>query len=209
MQDIRLRIAAAALLSYAAFAGISGAGLAAVWLLFFSHRGYMLTRIRRIFPLLAVITFFAIVLELTGGGGVDYGIRMTVLVVTGLWLYCEYRNGEFLQFGTWLLGEGTGFELGILAEMGMQSLDMLVVDYDRIRQAQALKGIHRGIRSLVPAGTVLISGALARAEETAELMAVRGYRRGGTLRLTFVTPEYDIVAGSAALCVAGIAFILR
>ena len=91
----------------------------------------------------------------------------------------------------------------------MQSLDMLVVDYDRIRQAQALKGIHRGIRSLVPAGTVLISGALARAEETAELMAVRGYRRGGTLRLTFVTPEYDIVAGSAALCVAGIAFILR
>ena len=144
---------------------------------------------------------------LTGGEGILYGTRMVVIVLVGLWLYTEYHAGEFLHLGTWLLGEGAGFELGMLAEMGLQSLDVLVSDIARIRQAQDLKGMKWGIRSLVPAGTVLLHGALSRADETAELMAVRGYTGGGTLCPEFITTQSDIVAGFMALCVAIIVFI--
>ena len=207
MQDVRIRTGAAVLLSCAAFSGIVGAGATIIWLLFFSHPREMLKRIHRIFPLLIVITFFAIVMGLTGGEGILYGARMMVIVLVGLWLYSEYHTGDFLHLGTWLLGEGTGFELGMLAEMGLQSLDILVSDLARIRQAQDLKGLRWGIRSLVPAGTVLLHGALSRADETAELMAVRGYTRGGTLCPEFITPKSDIVAGLMALCVAIIVFI--
>jgi energy-coupling factor transport system permease protein len=89
----------------------------------------------------------------------------------------------------------------------MQSLDLMVSDFSRIRQAQKLKGTCWGIRSLVPAGSIIIHGALRRADETAELMAVRGYTRGGSCCPVFETPVRDIVAGLAALCMGIIAFV--
>jgi uncharacterized membrane protein len=73
--------------------------------------------------------------------------------------------------------------------------------------AAMLKRITPGYKVLVPAGLVLVSGALSRAGQTTELLAVRGYRNGGTLCPAFVTTRADRIAGLCALCVLIIAII--
>jgi energy-coupling factor transport system permease protein len=207
MQDVRIRTGVAALLSLGAFVSIHGAVAVFIWWLIFTKRAQIIKKIRLIFPLVVLIAFFSIVLELTGGGGLSYLVRMMVIILIGMWMYCEQQKGEFLNLGVWLFGDKAGFELGMLAEMGIQSLDSLVSDITRIRMAECLKGIRWGIQSLVPAGLVLVHGALSRADDAAELMAVRGYHNGGTLCPQFVTTTRDIAAGLCAICVAIIAFI--
>jgi hypothetical protein len=207
MQDIRLRAGAAALLSIAAFTSITGAVVVLIWWLTFSRPLQVLRKMRMVIPAIILIAFFGLVLELSGGGGFSYCLRMSVIILIGAWVYTGYHEGEFLRLGTWLLGKKTGFDLGMTAEMGMQSLELMVSDFARIRQAQELKGIRFGLRSLVPAGSILIQGALRRADETAEIMAIRGYTRGGSYCPVFETPVMDIIAGIAALCMGIIAFV--
>jgi energy-coupling factor transport system permease protein len=89
----------------------------------------------------------------------------------------------------------------MVAEMGIQSLSSVTADLDRIRIAEKIKGMRWGVHSLVPAGLVLVHGALGRAEDTAELLAVRGYRSGGALCPKFITTTIDCVAG---LCAVGV-----
>jgi energy-coupling factor transport system permease protein len=146
-----------------------------------------------------MIAFFSLVLEIFGGNGLSYFWRMTVIILIGMWVFGEQKSGEFLNIGVWLFGTRTGFDLGMVAEMGIQSLSSVTADFDRIRIAEQIKGRQWGVRSLVPAGLVLVHGALGRAEDTAELMAVRGYRSGGTLTPDFKTRTFDVVAGLCAL----------
>ena len=207
MQDIRLRIGAAALLSFVAFANLTGALLVFIWWLAFSRPIQVLKKIRIAVPAIILVAFFGLILELTGGGGFSYCARMAVIILIGAWLYAEYRQGEYLGLGTWLGGKNTGFDCGMVAEMAMQSLDLMAADLPRIRQAQELKGMGWGVRSLVPAGSILIRGALRRADETAELMAVRGFRRGGSCCPLFTTTRRDIAAGIAAVCIGVIAIV--
>jgi len=207
MQDIRLRAGTAALLSLVAFSSITGAVVVFIWWLTFSRPLQVLRKMRMVIPAIILILFFSFILEITGGGGISYCLRMTIIILVGAWVYSEYHQGEFLKLGTWLLGKKTGFDLGMIAEMGMQSLDMMVSDFSRVRQAQELKGIRWGIRSLVPACSILIRDALRRADETAELLAVRGYTQGGSYCPVFETPKKDIIAVIAALCMGIIAFI--
>jgi energy-coupling factor transporter transmembrane protein EcfT len=207
MQDIRLRAGAAALLSLAAFSSITGAVIVFIWWLAFSHPLRVIRKMRMVIPAMILILFFGTVLEFTGGGGVSYCLRMTVIILIAAWVYTAYRQGEFLRLWTWLLGKKTGFDLGMIAEMAMQSLEMMASDFSRIRQAQELKGTRWGIGSLVPACSILIHNALRRADETSELMAVRGYTCGGSYCPAFETNKKDILAGIAALCMGIIAFI--
>jgi energy-coupling factor transporter transmembrane protein EcfT len=207
MQDVRIRIGVAAILSGAAFFTIEGALAAFIWWLVFSHPLEVLKRMRVVFPVVIMIVFFSIIMEMTGGGGFSYSIRMIVILLIGMWLYCEYHKGEFLHLGTWMFGDRAGFELGMLAEMGMQSLDMLSSDFVHIRQAQELKGVRLGVRSLIPTGIILVQGTLRRANDAAELMAVRGYTRGGTFCPEFSTTTRDILEGLFALCMVIISFI--
>jgi hypothetical protein len=207
MQDVRIRTGTAALLSFAAFTSILGAGVVFLWWLLFAHPLQLVKKMRVILPVILLIVFFGIVLELSGGGGTSYCLRMVVVVLIGTWLFSGYRTGDFLHLGTWLFGERSGFELGMTAEMGMQAVRLLAADLDRIKRAQELKGLHWGIRSLVPAGMILVRDALRRADESAELLAVRGYVHGGTFRPVFITPKGDIIAGLAALCMGIISFI--
>jgi energy-coupling factor transporter transmembrane protein EcfT len=207
MQDIRLRAGAAALLSLAAFASISGSVVVLVWWLVFSRPLQVLRKMRIVIPAIILIAFFGFFLELTGGGGISYFLRMTVIILVGAWMFTGYRQGEFLSLLVWLLGKKNGFDLGMIAEMAMQSLDLMLSDFSRIRQAHEVKGSLWGLRSLVPAGSILIHGALRRADETSELMAVRGYTRGGMYCPEFETPVRDVIAGIAALCMGIIAFI--
>jgi energy-coupling factor transporter transmembrane protein EcfT len=201
MQDPRIRTAIAAVLSLAAFLSIQGAAAVFLWWLVFTPSVQLAKRIRRVFSLILMITFFSLVLEIYGGGGLSYFTRMTVIVLIGMWVYSEQKSGEFLGIGVWLLGNRAGFELGMIAEMGMQSLSSVAADFERIQMAQKIKGIKWGVHSLVPAGLVLVHGALIRAEDTAELLAVRGYHSGGTMCPKFSTRPMDVVAGIIAIII--------
>ena len=73
--------------------------------------------------------------------------------------------------------------------------------------AEKIKGLRWGVRSLIPGGVILVHGALARAEDSAELLAIRGYRSGGTLCPEFLTGPQDLVAGFFAVCVVFFALV--
>jgi energy-coupling factor transporter transmembrane protein EcfT len=207
MQDPRIRIAAGAVLSLAAFASVPGAVAVFAWWLVFTPALRMVNRIRTAFPMILLIAFFSVVIELCDGNGVSYFVRMIAIILIGIWIYTEQQSGEFLDTGVWLLGSRTGFEIGMLAEMTMQSITSLASDFERIRMAEKLKGLKWEIHNLVPAGLVIVHGALTRAQDTAELLAVRGYRNGGTVCPQFKGGPWDRVAGIAALCVLVISLV--
>ncbi len=207
MQDIRLRVATALVLTLAAFFSLEGAALAFLWWIICSGRVSTIMKTRMILPVAGMLAFFSAILTLTGGDGVSYFLRMMVIVLIGSWIYAEQKSGEFLHLGVWLLGNRIGFELGMLADMAMQTLHLMVRDFDTIRVAQALKGTGTAKKTLVSAGLILVTGALSRAEHTAELMAVRGYRCGGSLIPRFLTTGGDVVRCMAALCILIITII--
>jgi energy-coupling factor transport system permease protein len=207
MQDIRLRIGAALVLSLSAFFSLIGAALAFLWWVACSGKVSEIVRMRMFLPVTIMLAFFSAVLYLTGGDGASYFLRMMVVILIGSWIYTEQKSGEFLDFWTWLLGNRIGFELGLLAEMALQTLHQMIQDFDTIRTAQLLKGPAPAWKTLVPAGLVLVTGALSRAEHMAELMAVRGYQGKGSLCPQFITSSGDLLKSVAALCILIMTFI--
>ncbi len=151
--------------------------------------------------------FFGIVLELFSGNGISYFIRMTVIILIGMWLYGEQNAGELLDISVWLFGNRAGFDLGLISEMGIQSLLLIATDFERIRLAEKIKGMGWGVRNLIPACLILVQGALNRAETSAELLAIRGYRSGGIWCPVFLTKPQDIAAGLFAGCILFFALI--
>jgi len=207
MQDPRIRIAAAAILSVSAFFSVHGAILALLWWLVFTPHVHLAKKIRLVVPLLFMTAFFSLVLEIFSGNGLSYFIRMTVIILIGMWLFWEQKPQEFLATSVWLLGDRAGFDLGLVAEMGMQSLSCIRADVGRIRVANRIKGLQWGVRGLIPGGVILVHGAFARAEDSAEVLAIRGYRSGGTLCPEFLTRPQDLVAGFFAVCVMFFALV--
>jgi hypothetical protein len=207
MQDPRIRVAAAAILSISAFISIQGAMFVFLWWLIFTPGLALAKKIRVVLPLILMTGFFSIVLELFQGNGISYFIRMTAIILVGMWVYEEQRPGDFLDISVWLLGNGAGFDLGLISEMGMQSLSSIIADSERIRLAAKIKGVPWGVRSIIPAALIFVHGALARARDSAELLAVRGYRSGGTWCPVFSPRPRDIIAGLSALCGIFFAFI--
>jgi hypothetical protein len=207
MQDIRLRTATALVLSLSAFISLWGAALAFLWWIACSGKVRKVVRMRMLLPVAIMLAFFSAILSLTGGNGSAYFLRMMVIVLIGIWVYTEQTCGEFLRFGTWVLGNRTGFEIGMLADMGIQTLQQMVNDFSTIRIAQAQKGGGLSWKTLVPAGLVLVTGAITRAEQTAEIMAIRGYRHGGSLCPQFPSTQGEKIRCLAALCVLIISLI--
>lgn len=207
MQDVRLRTGTATLLSLVAFLSITGAAAALIWWLLFTENLRIVQKNRLVLPSMALIGIFGILLEITGGGGISYVFRMLVVILIGAWLLSGQKPGEFLHLGSWLFGDRAGFELGMLAEMALQNLNLLLIDFDRIRAAEQMKGVRSGSGCIIPAGRILVHGTLLRAEDTAELLAVRGYWQGGTLIPAFSRGKEDVGGAFFAVCAAVIAVI--
>lgn len=205
MQDVRIRIGAGTLLCCAAFVSLYGAAAVFLWLLIFTPRLQSLRRLRLVIGTVVMIGIISLLLQVINGSGFSYFIRVTVIILTGLWVAGEYQPGDFLNLGVWLLGTGIGFDLGLVAEMGMQSFVSLLDDLDRIRLAYSLKGAGLNIKSVIPTGTLLLHLELARAQDNAELLAVRGYRCGGQLTPGFTTSVLDVIAGLSVIVVLLIA----
>jgi len=205
MQDVRIRIGAAAVLSFSAFVSLWGAAAAFFWFFIFTPRLQSIRRLRLVIGAFVMIAIISLLLQITNGSGYSYGIRIIVIILIGVWLAGEYHPGEFLHLGVWLAGDHLGFDVGLMAEMGMQSLISLLDDLDRIRIAYILKKIPLDITGIIPAGTLLVHMELIRARDNAELLAVRGYRDGGALQPGFKTSRLDIVAGLSVMPVFFIA----
>jgi energy-coupling factor transport system permease protein len=107
--------------------------------------------------------------------------------------------------GTWALGNRTGFELGLIAEMAVQSLEGLDRDLAMLRLALRLKtGGRITLRSLVPALGLLVRRELDRSRDIGDILAVRGYRAGGSLCPRFTRGRWD---GAEAALAVGIALL--
>ena len=199
MQDPRLRLLATAALSVAAFASTAGAIAALVWWLLFTPRAKALPRPGVFLSLIAMIAATALVSAWGGGPGLSYFIRMTVVLLLAAWVYAETQEGEVLAVAVWALGNKVGFEIGLIAEMGLTGLTVIRQDIDQMRIAMALKGIRPGLRSIVPLAVTLIVTELRRADEMAGLLVVRGYTLGGKICPRFRTDSHDVMASLLAV----------
>jgi energy-coupling factor transport system permease protein len=201
MQDPRIMLASAALLSLAAFVSIWGAFFALLWWMVFTPRIRTLKDKPAVAVMLLLLAGVAALTSLTGSNGLSYFFRMIIILLIGMWLYTVWKEGDFLAVSVWLLGRRVGFEIGMTAEMGLQMADALFEDSARIRTALKVKGQGWGIRTILPAGNLLVYNALQRANDVTELMAVRGYRNGGTLCPVFRLKRGDFIGG---ICAASI-----
>lgn len=199
MQDPRLRLLATAVLSVAAFASTLGAAAALVWWLLATPRTKALPRPGVLFGLIAMVAATALVSEWGGGPGLSYLIRMVAVLLLAAWAYADTKEGEVLAVAVWALGDRIGFEIGLIAEMGLAGLAVIGRDIDQMRVAMALKGIRIGARSIVPIAVLLIVTQIRRAEEMAGLLVVRGYTLGGRICPTFETGSRDVLATLSAI----------
>ena len=208
MQDPRLVLLSTIALSLAAFAGVWGALLALGWWLVATPRRLPPDRWR---PLLAAFLFVlvtAILVSLSGGDGPSYLLRLSVVLLVATWAYGTRKGGEFLDMGTWALGDRAGFEIGLVAEMAVGSIEVLDRDLSMLLLALRLKAGRVRFSALVPALGLLVRRELDRAREMGDLLAVRGYRQGGSLCPRFSRGPWDGPAALCALAIAGIALVI-
>ncbi|MDN7024400.1 hypothetical protein FGU65_05780 [Methanoculleus sp. FWC-SCC1] len=207
MQDPRLRILATVALSVAAFVSVAGAVAALAWWALFTPRWRALPHPKALAGVIAMIAATAALSAVSGGDGLSYLIRMSVILVIAAWAYADRQDGELLDGAVWLLGTRTGFEIGLVAEMGLQNLHTIERDVAQIRRAMAIKGMHPSIRTIVPLATSIVVNQLRRTRDQAKLLDVRGYRHGGHICPTFTTGRYDTAAAILALIIAFFAYI--
>jgi energy-coupling factor transport system permease protein len=205
VQDPRLTLLSTLALSLAAFASAWGALLALAWWLLATPRRLPLHRWRSALGLFLLAGATSLLVALSGGDGLSYLFRISVVFLVASWAYGERRGGELLDTGTWALGNRTGFELGLVAEMVVGSLEEFDRDLSMLRLAIRLKAGGRITPgSLVPALGLLVRRELDRAGDLGDLLAVRGYRQGGSLCPGFASGPWEV---PQAACAAGIALL--
>jgi hypothetical protein len=206
MQDVRFRVSSTLLLSIATFISIPGAIAAFIW---WGAAGGISTvktsRYALIF--IGIAGVVSLLVELSGGAGLSYFIRMSVILLIAFWAFAHQYPGEFMDLSVWAAGTTWGFELGLVAEATLQSINAIRDDIERIKMALTLKGTRKGIRELFPVASVLIITHLSRAEDQADLLVVRGYRRGGSWCPEFPKNTRDLAGVIGAILVLFVAFI--
>lgn len=207
MNDIRYRLGAAAVLSVAAFISMTGAIAVIIWSVVYSLRSGSGIRYAVLLGSGAMVAVISGMLQALYGTGISYGIRMCAVLLVAAWVWSEYRPGEFLRFGAWLGTGRHGFDLGLVAELSLQALDSFLLDLSRLKTAWAIKGSALDAGNILVAGSILVNGALARAQETAAILAARGYRGGGMLCPSFTPARSDLAGLFLAVCALALALI--
>jgi hypothetical protein len=208
MQDIRLRIMSACILSAGAFVSIWAAVAVLAWLCVFGPVLKIARKARTLIPVFALVIFFGIVYGLSGGDGLSYCIRMSAILLIGAWMLAMRKPNELMNFTVWLMGSRIGFDTGMAAEAGIRALSDLRRDLERFRIATNLKGICRGLWAIVPSGLFLVTTSLTRAKDMAEMLAVRVYRNGGSWSPEFpATGPADLAAFVSSVCIVFFAIV--
>jgi len=207
MQDPRIRLLSALVLSVASFLSIWGAILVFLWWLVFSEKRETFRNRIAAAVIFATVALTAIATGLTGGPGLSYFIRLGMIALVALWVYNGWSPGEAVKVSVWLFGCRTGFDLGLVAEMSMQALNQAGEDLERSRIALKFKGGSLRGKAIFSIASQLLSLQIVRIHNQADLLAIRGYRKGGMLCPEFITPPRDLLAGSLALIIGFFAFI--
>jgi energy-coupling factor transporter transmembrane protein EcfT len=201
MQDPRLRLFSILTLSLAAFASDGCALLAILWwaALTLRHRKYVPGRAAcAIWIMVAIV---AAGIHITGGNGLSYLLRMTAILIIAGWAYRGQRGGDVLDVAVWAGGRHAGFEVGLLAELAVQTLRLMEQDIAHMKTALRLKGMGWGVSSALSVALTLLISQLRRSDDQALILARRGYRHGGTLCPAFTSPWRDKIAAFCAFSI--------
>ncbi|MDK2974675.1 MAG: hypothetical protein PWP08_1046 [Methanofollis sp.] len=194
MKDARLRICCTFALSLAAFCSVAGAALVYLWWLLFSRRRRSLPALNTLALVAVPLAIAALAAEIASGGGLSYFFRLSAVFLVAFWAYGERVPGELLGAGVSLFGSRIGFDLGLAGEMGMEALSSLEDDIVQIRMALGLKGKKWGSGMIIPFGLATLHAQMRRSVERAALLAVRGYRGGGSICPCFTRTKTDCAA---------------
>jgi energy-coupling factor transporter transmembrane protein EcfT len=199
MQDPRLRLLSVIILSAATFLSIQGAILSLMWLILYP--AYLMEAIRSpgYWLLILVTGIISGITVLSGGHGISYFIRISVIFLLAFTLYRGWKPGEYLDLSVWLFGSGHGFELGLAIEMSLQGLKDISNDWSRMLAAMKLKATRPGFRTVPVLGFLLVQSRLVRAQDQAELLLTRGYIHGGSCCPEFHANRKDTIASILAV----------
>lgn len=206
MQDPRIRLGSTVILSLAAFISIPGAILSVLWWVVCTGRTTSFHDARTVGLVFMLPMIAAGATSLSGGDGLSYMVRITGVLLIASWAYSERYPGEFLDVSVWLLGQKIGFDIGLIGEMSLSSAEVLVDEVRRTRIALGQKGQYLSLTVLPPVMTSLLVRQLRLARERAGILAIRGYRAGGTLCPSFLTPYPDIAAGALCVLIFAVSF---
>lgn len=201
MRDARLRILATILLSAGSFISVYGALAAFLWWFLFTPRLKSIRQPKMLAGVIMMITITAVVSELTGGLGLFYLLRMIPILLIAAWAFSDRQENELLHVSVWLMGKKIGFDIGLMAEMGLQSLQLINQDMIKIKQAMTIKGLKPSFRTIIPLSTNILINQLRRTEETAKLLTIRGFVSGGEIEPVFITERRDITLAALAVFV--------
>jgi energy-coupling factor transport system permease protein len=207
VQNPKIRMISAAVLSVAAFVSINGAVATFLWWLLFVPKERLLPRLHLVIPAFVMVGIAGILSYITAGAGFVYVVKMAAILLIGIWLYAEQRPGEFLNVCVSLLGNKFGFDLGLTGEMALNSLKSAEQEIAQVQRALAIKGIPWGVRSIIPVGRIIVKSQITRAEVQSALLAVRGYSGGGLVCPKYTHDIKEIVAGSLAICIGIFGFV--
>lgn len=197
--DPRFRLLAVACLSMGAFLSIPGAAAALLWWVIAAWRRWAFPGRHLALALGMLILLPALVTELLVGGGLSYGIRMGSVLFLSFWAYTDVRSGEMFDLCVWAGRERYGFDIGLAAEMTMQGIALAVSDIRQIQRAYAIKKMKIGFSTFIPAAVTLLLLHLRRSEETATLLAIRGFTGGGTYEPVFMRGKKDVILALFAI----------
>ena len=89
----------------------------------------------------------------------------------------------------------------------MQALNQAGEDLERSRIAMRFKGGNIRGKEILSVASQLLSLQIIRIHNQADLLAIRGYRKGGMLCPEFITTSRDLLAGSLAIIIGFFTFI--
>ncbi len=207
MQDTRVRLLATIILSVAAFLSVFAAILVFFWWLVCTPGIRVLQKSRYGLLIILFSGIISVLIWFSGGDGLSYFIRMTVILLIAFWVFHDRAPGEFMDLSVWLFGKKTGFDIGLAAEMSIQSIEFIGDEITRLRFAFRLKPVKPGMETIVPAAGMLIHTQMKRADDQADLLSMRGYSGGGTICLVFSRGRGDMPAAILSILILIVSFI--
>lgn len=196
MQDPRIRLPGAAILSCAAWLSLTGAILTLIWWVVCGKMHTSIKSMNMLILILTVPTIMSIASLCSGGDGLSYFIRITAVLIIASWMYAERYPGELLDVGVFFGGSKSGFDLGLIGELSMSALEVLARETERVSIAIRQKDSRISPRILPAVFSGIIVRQLQFAQERATLLTLRGYIRGGTHCPSFITTPADWIAGA-------------
>ena len=193
MQDARLRLLSVFLLSAAAFLNVIAALFVILWWTLFTKRKNSIPSRKAFCVFLLLIALVSVLMELRGLLGVSYFTRMTAVLLIANWAYTEIKPSDMLNTMTWLFGQKFGFELGLISAVALFKITVISEDFANIKAAYIIKGSKLKISDYISAAGNILIMSLRDASKQGRILALRGYKNGGSLSPSFKRSKTDLI----------------